>query len=103
MTKKDRIAISISIVILFLTILWAGEKGVAVFVIFGLSPVGAYWLYRFIKNDLSFLQRNIKTLNNKDNAATRSMADELLKWNNLLDKGAITQEEYDKAKQDLLG
>ena len=32
-----------------------------------------------------------------------STADELLKWKNLLDKGAITQEEYDKAKRDLLG
>jgi len=30
-------------------------------------------------------------------------ADELLKWNELLEKGAITQEEYDKAKRDLLG
>jgi hypothetical protein len=30
-------------------------------------------------------------------------ADELLKWNKLLVKGAITQEEYEKAKRDLLG
>ena len=29
--------------------------------------------------------------------------DQLLKWNELLEKGAITQEEYDKAKRDLLG
>jgi len=29
-------------------------------------------------------------------------ADELLKWNKLLVKGAITQEEYEKAKRDLL-
>jgi hypothetical protein len=31
-----------------------------------------------------------------------STADELLKWKNLLDEGAITQEEYEKAKRDLL-
>ena len=31
-----------------------------------------------------------------------AIPDELLKWNELLAKGAITQEEYDKAKRDLL-
>ena len=32
-----------------------------------------------------------------------SVADELLKWNELLEKEAITQAEYDKAKRELLG
>ena len=40
--------------------------------------------------------------NDKNIAAIGAKADELLKWNELLDKGAITQEEYDKAKRDLL-
>ena len=45
----------------------------------------------------------LKTTKDKDIAAIDSKADALLKWNDLLDKGAITQEEYDKAKRDLLG
>ncbi|WP_206513043.1 SHOCT domain-containing protein [Larkinella soli] len=35
--------------------------------------------------------------------ASRSVADELLKFKQLLDSGAITQEEYDKQKKKLLG
>ena len=82
-------------------------------VFFFLLPVTCYWLYRFIKSDISFLQRNPKTANDKgigeiatDVVRTfkaTNKADELLKWNELLEKGAITQEEYDKAKRDLLG
>ena len=45
----------------------------------------------------------LKTTKDKDIAAIDSKADALLKWNELLTKGAITQEEYDKAKRDLLG
>jgi len=45
----------------------------------------------------------LKTTKDKDIAAIDSKADALLKWNDLLEKGAITQEEYDKAKRDLLG
>ena len=59
--------------------------------------------YRFIKNDISFLRRSPKTTNDKNIGAIDSKADALLKWNDLLAKGAITQEEYDKAKRDLLG
>ena len=44
----------------------------------------------------------LKTTKDKDIAAIDSKADALLKWNDLLAKGAITQEEYDKAKRDLL-
>ena len=101
MTKKDRIAISISFIFLFLSIigLLAGEP--ETFLIF-VSPIILYWAYRFIKNDISFLRRNPKTTNDKDIAAIGAKADELLKWNELLAKGAITQEEYEKAKRDLL-
>ncbi len=45
----------------------------------------------------------LKTTKDKDIGAIDSKADALLKWNELLTKGAITQEEYDKAKRDLLG
>ena len=45
----------------------------------------------------------LKTTKDKDIGAIDAKADALLKWNDLLAKGAITQEEYDKAKRDLLG
>ena len=44
-----------------------------------------------------------KTKNEKEIGTLESKADALAKWNDLLEKGAITQEEYDKAKRDLLG
>ena len=103
MTKKDRIAISISILLLLLTAFWSavlGKPGPVV--ILGFTPLVLYWGYRFIKNDISFLQRSPKK-NAKDIGTIDSKADALLKWNELLAKGAITQEEYDKAKRDLLG
>ena len=98
MTKKDRIAVSISVVGLsigtVIGIFEHGEGPVIFSIIFLL--VTSYWLYRFIKG-------NPKTANDKSIGAIDSKADALLKWNDLLAKGAITQEEYDKAKRDLLG
>lgn len=38
----------------------------------------------------------------RDNLSTFSIADEMLKWNELLEKGLITQEEFNEAKQKLL-
>lgn len=38
----------------------------------------------------------------KANGTSTSMADELIKYKNLLDTGAITQEEFDKKKAQLL-
>ena len=115
MTKKDRITVSISITwILIIALIAASQRrdNLEIFSVFS-SPVFLYWIYRFIQNDLSFLQRNPKTANDKSirEIATdvvrtfkaTNKADELLKWNELLEKGAITQEEYDKAKRDLLG
>ena len=97
MTKQDRIAVSISVAWLFLGIMSAiSSNDWGPFAAFPFLLV-IYWGYRFIKNDISFLQRNPKT------TAIDSKADALLKWNDLLAKGAITQEEYDKAKRDLLG
>jgi hypothetical protein len=104
MTKKDRIAISVSILLLLLTALWSAELGKpGPLVLIGFAPLVLYWGYRFIKNDISFLQRSPKAKKEKDIGTIDSKADALLKWNDLLAKGAITQEEYDKAKRDLLG
>lgn len=38
----------------------------------------------------------------RDNLSTFSVADELLKWNELLEKGLISKEEFETAKQKLL-
>lgn len=50
---------------------------------------------------------NMKAVSAKgtDNAASTpiSAADELMKYKNLLDSGAITQEEYESKKKQLLG
>ena len=103
MTKKDRIAISISVAWLFLGIVISlAENNWNPFIQLGFLVV-IYWGYRFIKNDISFLQRSPKTTNEKDIGTIDSKADALAKWNDLLAKGAITQEEYNKAKRDLLG
>ena len=103
MTKKDRIAVSISVAWLFLGIVISlAENSWDPFIQLGFLLV-IYWGYRFIKNDISFLQRSPKTTNEKDIGTLESKADALAKWNDLLEKGAITQEEYDKAKRDLLG
>ena len=103
MTKKDRIAVSISVAWLFLGIVISlAENSWNPFIQLGFLVV-IYWGYRFIKNDISFLQRSPKTTNEKDIGTLESKADALAKWNDLLEKGAITQEEYDKAKRDLLG
>lgn len=51
MNKKDRIAVVISILVLFFSAL---DKGDALIVV---APfVLLYWSYRFIKNDISFLK-----------------------------------------------
>ena len=115
MTKKDRIAIFISITWVLIIALVSAEQRhdqFSQFCVFS-SPVFFYWAYRFIQNDISFMGRNSKTANDKSIGGivtdvvrtfkATNKADELLKWNELLEKGAITQEEYDKAKRDLLG
>ena len=104
MTKKDRIAISITVAWFFLgSVISIHENDWGPFFQLGFLVV-IYWGYRFIKNDISFMRRSPKTKNDKKNiGAIDSKADALLKWNDLLAKGAITQEEYDKAKRDLLG
>ena len=85
---KNWITTLLSIVILFFAAATAEGAPVAGLII--ALPVIIYWVYRFKKTE-------------KQNATIDAKPDQLLKWNELLEKGAITQEEYDKAKRDLLG
>jgi hypothetical protein len=57
MTKKDRIAIVITVIYSLLPIraVVEGEDGI-LFVL--VIPVLLYWGYRFIKNDISFIGNN---------------------------------------------
>lgn len=58
MSKKDRIAIVVSILYLLfplLVLMVFGSDGPIMAVIFS-SPLLVYWGYRFIKNDISFLK-----------------------------------------------
>ena len=54
MTKKDRIAVVVSVFLLPLGIAWFAEAAALGLII--LAPLSIYWAYRFIKNDISFLK-----------------------------------------------
>lgn len=56
-------------------------------------------------SDLYFYinETDVKPIQAQNNQPAYSAADELLKWKELLDKGAITQEEFDAKKKQLLG
>jgi hypothetical protein len=57
MNKKDRIAVVLSIPLLFIGALLLTSKGSEQLVGFMVSvPLFCYWGYRFIKNDISFLK-----------------------------------------------
>jgi hypothetical protein len=59
MSKKDRIAIVVSILyLLFPLLVLMNSNGPMAVVI--LSPLLVYWGYRFIKNDISFLKSGEK-------------------------------------------
>lgn len=55
MSKKDRIAVAISVFYIFCLIVWLFDglkpPGLAIFSL----PLFIYWGYRFVKNDISFL------------------------------------------------
>jgi len=57
------------------------------------------------RNAYSFKEKEIKvTLDSADPKSARGVnADEILKWKQLLDSGAISQEEYAQKKKQLLG
>jgi len=47
-------------------------------------------------------KNNSTNIVGRDNLSSYSVADEMLKWNSLLEKGLITKEEFDKAKIKLM-
>ena len=58
MSKKDRIAISITIIWLFAFLVISSGKiftkiDEGTLIVFG--PIIVYWIFRFVKNDISFL------------------------------------------------
>ncbi|MCB4773468.1 MAG: SHOCT domain-containing protein [Sulfurovum sp.] len=59
-----------------------------------------------IKNGIFSDEKNIKSgstnIVGRDNLSSYSVADEMLKWNDLLEKGLISKEEFEKAKAKLL-
>lgn len=70
----------------------------------GINKISAKKINSVIHNVLLSLKEerksSIQTANQQN---VHSSADELLKFKNLLDMGAITQEEFEKKKRDLLG
>ena len=63
MSKKDRIALVISFFYTLLSFSLATNRGYSdwhITLIILLVPVMIYWSYRFIKNDISFLNKEEK-------------------------------------------
>jgi hypothetical protein len=61
MKKKDRIAIAVSVIYFIFTFTFCAATIIAPWGIFeglffGLVPLSLYWGYRFIKDDISFIQ-----------------------------------------------
>lgn len=58
MTRKDRVALAISALYsLFpLAVLGSGGSDAPIAAAFFVSPVVAYWGYRFVKGDISFIK-----------------------------------------------
>ena len=106
MNKKDKIAITLSVLYpLFLILVFALESPSLfyIYVVLGII-LCVYWAARFIKGDTSFLnkeRKNTQTAQSNDRVFS-SVADELLKWSDLKDKGAITEDEYQIEKSKLL-
>lgn len=67
-------------------------------------PVFLYWGIRYVNGDISFLVKRIEATNLKQNRSKDSslVVDELIKWNDLKDKGVITEAELQDIKDDLL-
>ena len=55
-----------------------------------------------IQNNIQNTQNNFAAPNPQQNLPPVSVADELLKFKQLLDMGAITQDEFDAKKRELL-
>ena len=68
-----------------------------------LSPLVGIIVALFSKDKTVLALRNKIILSSTDPTPTHSKADELKKFKDLLDQNAITQEEYDIMKKQLLG
>ena len=59
MSRKDRIAIAVSVTYVFCLIVWLFDglkpSGLVVFSL----PMFFYWGYRFVRNDISFLPKRM--------------------------------------------
>jgi len=87
-----------------------GGSGSAYAAIAGVLIV-LYWIVRFLKNDIGFLQRKssgdqqkhsrVKILKG-DGSDQTSLADEIAKWGKLKEDGHISEKEFEKVKNKLL-
>jgi hypothetical protein len=55
-----------------------------------------------VKNGIFADKEKAINIIDKDNGKSYSVADELIKWNDLFDKGLITQEEFEEQKKKIL-
>ena len=61
MNKRDRVAVTVSVIGMIASIVWAVLDGPAIIVPpIWLLLISAYWGVRFIKNDISFISVNDK-------------------------------------------
>lgn len=88
----------------------------AVFIVMGVSNIVLYTLLHFLYfmiisifaticaaiSMYAYCTTKVSTQVDTNNAATESPEDKLLKYKQLLDNGAITQEEYEEKKKQLL-
>ena len=106
MNKKDKIVITLSMLyplLLILVFALASPLSFYIYIVLGIA-LCIYWAARFIKGETGFSNKgttNSHTLQGEE-LSSYSVVDELLKWNNLKDKGAITEAEYQQQKAKLL-
>lgn len=68
-------------------------------VVFILIVMLSYWIYKLVTS--SNRERRRQSIN-KTIHKNKSVADEILKLQNLLEEGIITEKEFEKLKRDLL-
>jgi uncharacterized membrane protein len=68
-------------------------------VVFILIVLLSYWIYKLVTS--SNRERRRQSIN-KTIHKNKSVADEILKLQNLLEEGIITEKEFEKLKRDLL-
>jgi len=61
------------------------------------------WITKYgVFSDENSSNKNSTNIVGRDNLSSYSVADEMLKWNDLLEKGLVTKEEFEKAKTKLM-